>query len=69
MGFIDLAPVSDENGLRDLTFRFTSADEALASGDYHCTHSVVIKASCWADDVRLSDLELRSPRRRRETAV
>jgi len=26
-------------------------------GDYKCAHSVVIDASCWADHVRLSDLE------------
>jgi hypothetical protein len=26
-------------------------------GDYHYAHSVVIEASCWDDDVRLSDLE------------
>ena len=26
-------------------------------GDYKCAHPVVIDASRWADDVRLSDLE------------
>jgi hypothetical protein len=26
-------------------------------GDYKCAHSVVIDASRWSDDVRLSDLE------------
>jgi hypothetical protein len=26
-------------------------------GDYKCAHSVVIDATRWADDIRLSDLE------------
>ena len=27
--------------------------------DYHCSHSTTISGDRWADDVRLSDLELR----------
>jgi hypothetical protein len=25
--------------------------------DYQCSHSVAMNADCWADDVRLSDIE------------
>jgi hypothetical protein len=27
--------------------------------DYRCGHSVAINADCWADELRLSDIELR----------